>query len=170
MDHIGNEGPSMSSNGTQSNPEGNITRSVIRAPATAQEGEAFTLVTYTVAAGRLRGKVVWLNANPLSSKEALRSYHQCPKAHGMMGQIFSQVLGGQPLRPEACVQVLVTPSHRFFIINKGADWGCLLQFHLCGDKMFRRIFHFAPPEVTGEAFQLGPTQTRRSCSPGTRRT
>ena len=74
----------MSSNGTQSNPEGNITRSVIRAPATAQEGEAFTLITYTVAAGRLRGKVVWLIGDFLSSEEALQSYHQCPKTRGMM--------------------------------------------------------------------------------------
>ena len=30
MDYIGDEGPGMSSNGTQSNPGGNITRSVIR--------------------------------------------------------------------------------------------------------------------------------------------
>ena len=58
VDHIGDEGPGMSSNGTQSKPEGNITRSVMRAPARAQEGEAFTLVAYTAAAGRLRGKVV----------------------------------------------------------------------------------------------------------------
>ena len=83
-----------------------------------------------MAAGRLRGKVVWLIANSLSSEEALWAYHQCPKAHGMMSQIFSQVLEGRPLSPEACLQVLVTPSHRFSIINKGADWGCLLQFHL----------------------------------------
>ena len=84
----------MSANSTQSNLGGIITRSVIRAPATAQEGEAFTLVTYTVVAGRLRGKVVWLIADSLSSEEA-------PKAHGMMSQIFSQVLGGRPLSPEA---------------------------------------------------------------------
>ena len=103
MDHIGDEGPGMSSNGTQSNPSGNITRSVFRAPATAQEGEAFTLISYIVAAGRLRGKDIWLVADSLSSEEALQSYHQCPKAHGMMSQIFSQSLGGQTLRPETCV-------------------------------------------------------------------
>ena len=72
-----------------------------------------------------------------------------------MSQIFSQVLGGQPLRPEACVQVVVTPSHRFTIVNKGADWGCLLHPHPRGDRMFRRYFHFAPPETTGEVYQLG---------------
>ena len=83
-DHIGNEGPAMSANGTQSGPEGTITRSVIRDPATAQEGEAFTLITYTVAAGRLKGKVVWLVADSLSSVEALQSYHRSPKTHGMM--------------------------------------------------------------------------------------
>ena len=66
---MGNEG--MSANGTQSGPGGIITRSVIRAHATAQEGEAFTLVAYTVAAGRLKGKVVWLVADSLSSAEAL---------------------------------------------------------------------------------------------------
>ena len=26
--------------------------------------------------------------------------------------------------------------------------------------MFRRCFHYAPPEVTGEAFQLSPSQTK----------
>ena len=76
-------------------------------PATAQEGEAFTLVIYAVAAGRLRGKVVRLITNSLSSAEVLQAYHQSPKTHGMMSQIFSQVLGGQPLRLEACVQFLV---------------------------------------------------------------
>ena len=130
---------------------GTITWSVIRAPATTQEGEALTLIVYTVAAGRLRGKVVWLVPDSQSSEEALEAYYESPKTHGMMSQIFSQVLGGQPLSPEACIQI---------VINKGADWGCLLQPHLRGERMFRRFFHYAPPEVTGEAFQLGPSQTK----------
>ena len=60
MEHIGDEGPGMSANGTQSGPGGPISRSVIRAPATSQEGEAMTLVVYTVAAGVHKGKVVWI--------------------------------------------------------------------------------------------------------------
>ena len=149
----------MSANGTQSSPGGSITRSVIRAPATAQEGEALTLIVYTVAAGRLKG-TPWLVADSQSSGEALQASLESPKTHGMMRQIFSHVLGGRPLRSEACLQVLIHPSHRLSIINKGADRGCLLQPHLRGDRMFRRFFHYAPPEVTGEAFQLGPSQTK----------
>ena len=56
VEHVGNEGPGMSANGTQSGPGGIITRCVIRAPATAQEGEAFTLIACTVAAGRLKAR------------------------------------------------------------------------------------------------------------------
>ena len=78
-------------------------------------------MTYAVAAGRLKGKVVWLVADSLSSVEAPQPYHRSPKTYGMLSQIFSQVLGGQPPHPEACVQVVVTPFHRFTIVNKGAD-------------------------------------------------
>ena len=59
VDDVGNKGLGMSACGTQSGPEGTITRSVIRAPATAQEGEVFTLITYAVAAARLKDRVVW---------------------------------------------------------------------------------------------------------------
>ena len=55
---------------------------------------------------------------------------------------------------------MVTPSHRFTIVNKGADWGCLLHPHLRGDRMFRRYFHFAPLEATDEVYQLGLKQTK----------
>ena len=150
----------MSASGTQSGPGGTITRSVIRAPATAQDGEALTLVTYAVASGRPKDKVVWLVSDSLSSAEALRAYHRSPKIHGTMSQIFSQALQGQPLRLEACVQVLVTPSHHFTIVNKGADWGWLRQPHLHGQRMFRRFYHFAPPEATDEVYQLGRKQTK----------
>ena len=55
---------------------------------------------------------------------------------------------------------MVTPSHRFSIINKGADWGGSLQPQLLGDRMFRRYFHYAPSEMASEAFQFGPRQTK----------
>ena len=110
----------MSAAGTQTGPEGVIARSVLRAPATAQEDEALTLISYTKAAGQLKNKVVWLIPDSLSSTESLQAYHQSPKTHGMMSQIISQALRGHPLLLEACVQVLATPSHRWTIINKAA--------------------------------------------------
>ena len=113
-----------------------------------------------MAGGKLKGKVVWLVADSQSSAEGLEAYRESPKTHGMMSQIISQVLGGQPLSSEACLRILVTPSHRLSIINKGADWGCSLQPHVRGDRMFRLFLHYAPPEVTGESFQLAPPQTR----------
>ena len=145
----------MSAAGTQTGPEGVITKSVLRAPATAQEGEALTLISYTMAAGWLKNKVVWLIPDSLSSTEVLRAYHQTPKTHGMMSQIISQALLGCPLLLEACVQVLATPSHRWTIINKAADWACLLQPQLRGDRMFRHFSHFAPREVVDQVYQLG---------------
>ena len=60
-------------------------------------------------------------ADSQSSEEALEAYLESPKTHGMMSQIFSQVLGGRPLSSEACIHILITPSHQFSIINKGAD-------------------------------------------------
>ena len=69
-------------------------------------------------------------------------------------------MGGRPLRQEAAVNVLATPSHRFTIINKAADWAVLLQPNLRGDRMFRRKFHYAPPEVVDRVYQLGPKQAR----------
>ena len=99
-------------------------------------------------------------ADSQSSADALEAYSKSPKTHGMMSQIISQVLKGRPLDSEACIQIVVTPSHRFSIINKRADWGCLLQPQLRGDRMFRRYFHYAPSEVTGEAFQFGPRQMK----------
>ena len=126
---------------------GTITRSVIRAPATAQEGEALTLIVYTVAAGRLKGKVVWLVPDSQSSKEALEAYYESPKTHGMMSQIFSQVLGGRPLGSEPCIQIVPTglpaptPSAGGQVqspVSRSCPLGCLLQPHLRGDRMFRR--------------------------------
>ena len=117
-------------------------------------------MVYTVAAGVHKGKVVWIVADSQSSADALEAYSKNPKTHGMMSQIISQVQKGRPLGSEAFVQIVVTPSQRFSIINKGADWGCSLQPQLRGDRMFRRFFHYAPSEVTSEAFQLGPRQTK----------
>ena len=119
-----------------------------------------TLVAYTVAAGAHKGKVVWIVADSQSAADALEAYSKSPKTHGMMSQIISQALKGLPLDSEAFVQIVVTPSHRFSIINKGADWGCSLQPQLRGDRMFRRFFHYAPSEVTSEVFQFGPRQTK----------
>ena len=82
VDHIGDECLGISANGTQSGPGGTITRSVIRAPATGQEGEAMTLVMYTVAGGIHKGKVVWVVANSQSSADALEPIVRAPKPTG----------------------------------------------------------------------------------------
>ena len=79
----------MSAAGTQTRLEGVIAKSVLRAPATAQEGEAMTLISYTKAASQLKNKAVWLIPDSLSSTESPWAYHQSPKTHRMINQIIS---------------------------------------------------------------------------------
>ena len=84
VDHTGNEGPGMSANGTPSAPEGTITRSVVRAPATAQEGEAFPLITGSPNGRRLSSSVDGLRIGDTYTRRPVKLFshgdlkHVCP--------------------------------------------------------------------------------------------
>ena len=83
-----------------------------------------------------------------------------PKTHGIISQIMSQVMKGKRISPKAAVNLLATPSRRFTLVDRAADRAVLQQLRLRGERMFRRGFLFAPPEVYKQQYQLGPKQTR----------
>ena len=91
LEHPAEECDGMSAAGVQLGPDGEIVKSVVRAPATAQ---AMALIVYVQAASEKAGKVVWVIPDSQLSRAALEAYYRDPKTHGMMSQIVSQVMEG----------------------------------------------------------------------------
>ena len=142
--------------------EGTVAMSTIHAPATAQEGEAKSLITYVRAANRLpEGTVVWMTPDSQSAVAALRSYANNPRAKGMMTQIYAQDLDYGPREVQVALNVLATPSHRFTMVNAWADYATKLKPRIDGSRTFRRCFHFVPPEPYKQQYQLGPRGVRQ---------
>ena len=134
--------------------EGTVAMSTIHAPATAQEGEAKSLITYVQAANRLpQGTVVWMTPDSQSAVAALRSYVNNPRAKGMMTQIYAQDLDYGPLEVRIALNILTTPSHRFTMVKAWADYATKLKPRLDGSRTFRRYFHFVPPEPYKQQYQ-----------------
>ena len=91
-----------------------------------------------------------------AAEAATRSYAEHPKAHCMMAGIFSQIHEARPIVLDKPLNIVITPSHRFTSSNRAADKAVLLEHKTLGHCLLRRPFHFAPPEVQGDQFQLGP--------------
>ena len=73
-----------------------------------------------------------------------------------MTGIASQVHGGKPIVMTRPLNIVVTPSHRFTSSNRLVDKTVLLPHTVLGHWLLRRHFHFAPPTVCGDQYQLGP--------------
>ena len=54
------------------------------------------------------------------------------------------------------MNIVVTLSHRFTTCNRLVDKTVLLRHKVLGHWLLRRHFHFAPPELQGDQYQLGP--------------
>ena len=140
-----------------------VAHTVMRGPGTTQEGEgnAMNLMIQAVmeAADLPPADPVhatWGVGDSQSAESATRSYAEDPKAHCMMSGISFQVHGGEPIILDKPLNIVVTPSHRFTSSNRGADKAVLLEHNVLVHCLLRRPFHFAPPEVQGDQFQLGP--------------
>ena len=74
----------MSANGTQTRVRAGGDYHEVRPPGPSHgpEGEAFNLVTYTVAPGRLKGKVVWLVPTPSPPWQSCALTSKAPKRTG----------------------------------------------------------------------------------------
>ena len=53
------------------------------------------------------------------------------------------------------LNIVVTPSHIFTSCNQPVDKTVLLRHKVLGHWLLRRHFHFAPPELQGDKYQLG---------------
>ena len=51
---------------------------------------------------------------------------------------------------------MIIPSHRVISCNRSANKAILLKHNDLGHNLLRRPFNFAPPEVQGDHYQLGP--------------
>ena len=147
---------------TVRNEEGTVASSTVHAPATAQEGEAYALITYVLVAAALPpGTIVWIIVDSESSAAALKAYIRNPRTKGMMSQIYAQAIGYEPLELSVAINILVVPSHRFTMVNAWADFATRLRPSADGSRMFRRYFHIALPEPYQQQYQLGPKALRK---------
>ena len=71
--------------------------------------------------------------------------------------ISSQTQDAQPIVLDKPLNIVSTPSHRFTCANRVDDKTVLPETKALGHCLLRRPFHFAPPEVQGDQYQLGPT-------------
>ena len=74
----------------------------------------------------------------------------------MMWGISYQVHGGKPISLDRPLNIVIAPLHRFTSCNRGAEEAVLLEHDARGHCLLGRPFHFGPPEVQGDQFQLGP--------------
>ena len=134
----------------------------MRGPGTAQEGESHAInsVVQTVQEADLPPADLehapWAVGDSQAAGSALKSYTDSPTAHCMMTGISSQVHDAQPIQLDIPVNIVITPSHRFTCVNRVVDKTVLLKHTALGHWLLRRAFHFAPPEVQGDQYQLGP--------------
>ena len=103
-----------------------------------------------------------------SASAATKAYYENQKAHCMMSGIASQAHGGKPIIMDRPLNIVITPSHRFTSCNQLVDKTVLLRHTVLGHWLLRRHFHFAPPAVYGDQYQLGPKALgrylRRRCT------
>ena len=97
---------------------------------------------------------VWGIADSQSSEGATKTYVEDPRARCMMSGVAHKVHGGKPMtRP---FNIAVTPSHRYTSCNRCADKSVAREHDVLGHNLLRLPFNWAPPEVQGDHYQLGP--------------
>ena len=79
-----------------------------------------------------------------------------PKAHCMMSGVAHKVHGGKPIVMTRPFNVAVTLSHRYTSCNRSVDKSVALEHDVLGHNLLRLPFNYAPPEVQGDHYQLGP--------------
>ena len=157
VEAIPDEGPSMTDAGVSNGPQGTQTTASIRAPATAQEGEATALLHHVLSVS-CRGDTVWIVVDSEAAAKSLRTYLPGRKPGGAMKDLYAQQLDGQEVPMHACVNVVVTPSHRITHAKRLADVETKQSLKTRGDWILRRHFAFVPLAVFQDHYQLGPRE------------
>ena len=139
-----------------------IARTVVLGPALSQEGVALSMNTAIKSAHEATGlpppdleHSIWGDSQ--AAEAATEAYVVHPKAHCMMSRLAYQVHEGKHFVMTRPLNIVITPSHRFTSGNRGADKTVLQEHDLLGHNLLRRPFNFAPPEVQGDHYQLGPS-------------
>ena len=114
---IPEEGPGMTAAGVSHDQQRGQNTASIRAPATAQEGEATALLHHVISVSR-DANTVWIVVDSEAAAQSLRSYFQVRRTGGTMKELYAQHLDGQELPPTASIDVVVTPSHRVTHVNR----------------------------------------------------
>ena len=114
---IPEEGPGMTAAGVSHDQQRGQNTASIRAPATAQEGEATALLHHVISVSR-DANTVWIVVDSEAAAQSLRSYFQVRRTGGTMKELYAQHLDGQELPPTASINVVVTPSHRVTHVNR----------------------------------------------------
>ena len=99
---------------------------------------------------------VWGIADSQSAAAATEAYAEDPKAKDMMARVAHKVHEGKPIVMTRPLNVVTTPSHRYTSGNRWADKTVALEHDVLGHNLLRLPFNFAPPEVQGDQYQLGP--------------
>ena len=139
-----------------------VAHTVMRGAGTAQEGEADamnSMIRAVMAADLPPAEhLTWGVGDSQAAEAATRSYSwaENQRVHCMMSGISSQVHEAAPIVLDRPLNIVITPSHRFTSSNRAADKAVLLKHKTLGHCLLRRPFHFAPPEVQSDQFQLGP--------------
>ena len=91
-----------------------------------------------------------------SAEGATAAYVADPKAHCMMSGVAYPLREGKPIVMTGQVNIVITPSPRVTSCNRWADKIVILEHGVLGHNMLQRSFIFAPAEVQGDHYQLGP--------------
>ena len=91
---IPDEGPGMTAAGVSSGPQGGQATASIRAPATAQEGEATALLHHVLSVPHT-GDTVWIVVGSEAAAQSLRTYLQGRRTGGAMKELYAQHMDGQ---------------------------------------------------------------------------
>ena len=74
----------------------------------------------------------------------------------MMSGVAYPLREGKPIVMTGQVNIVITPSPRVTSCNRWADKIVILEHGVLGHNMLQRSFIFAPAEVQGDHYQLGP--------------
>ena len=144
VDEIPDERPGMTAAGVSQDAQGGYAAASIRAPATAQEGEAVSLLYHIVSVTRV-GELVCVVVDSEAAAQSLRAYLQGRRTGGSMKELYAQYLDKLFLTEASAVNVVVTLSHRVTHVNRLADGGTKQPPRTRGDWIMRRHFAFVPP-------------------------
>ena len=104
---------------------------------------------------------IWGIGDSQSAEGATKAYVEDPKAHCMMSSVARKVHEGKPIVMTRPFNIAITPSQRCSSCKRSVDRSVALHHDVLGHNLLRLAFNYAPPEVQGDHYQLGPKAVGR---------